>query len=70
MSQPIKNADDILLKRITQLKEWLLQNGQGCQHRQAHLDAGSIERVYWHYGYLMALQDVRRLLAGDSKAFG
>jgi len=33
---------------------WIFQD-------QRHLDAGSEERGYWHYGYLSALQDTEKL---------
>lgn len=29
---------------------------------QKHLDAGTVERDYWHYGYLIALRDVLKRL--------
>jgi hypothetical protein len=29
---------------------------------QLHLRGGTIERAYWHFGYVMALADVLRLL--------
>lgn len=49
-------------KRIEELKRWLLANSPECFKDQKHLNEGSAERVYWHYGYLSALQDVLRLL--------
>jgi hypothetical protein len=39
-------------------------NGEKAVAEQKHLDQGSDERVYWHYGYASALQDVLRLLQG------
>lgn len=49
--------------RAEELKCWLLANAPECFRNQEHLNEGSAERVYWHYGYLSALQDVLRLLA-------
>ncbi len=49
--------------RADGLREWLVENGQECFAEQAHLNEGSRERVYWHYGYLVALRDVLNLLA-------
>ncbi|KKK62594.1 hypothetical protein LCGC14_3002770 [marine sediment metagenome] len=47
-----------LKARAEALTEWIADNGDGCAEKQRHLDAGTPERVYWHYGYLMALRDV------------
>jgi hypothetical protein len=48
--------------RIADLTEWL--RGAGLEgSAQAELDDGMSERLCWHYGYLIALQDVRELLA-------
>ena len=33
---------------------------------QRHLDEGSAERAYWHYGYLSALQDVLKLMSSEN----
>lgn len=49
----------------TALSEWLEENGPYCAVEQAHLKAGSRERAYWHYGYLMALRDVQAMLASQ-----
>jgi len=35
----------------------------GLQDEQKHLDEGTIERLYWHYGYAMACFDAEKLLA-------
>jgi len=40
------NIRDYLLQRHPELRE------------QKHLDAGTVERAYWHYGYMIALSDV------------
>ena len=44
------------------MSEWLRENAPYCFADQSHLDANTVERAYWHYGYLVALKDVRRLL--------
>lgn len=49
---------EALIKRKRELAAWLRENGNGCEDEQRHLDEGTSERVYWHYGYLMALQDI------------
>lgn len=38
--------------------------GEEPKREQKHLIVGSPERVYWHYGYLMALKDVVAKLGG------
>ena len=51
---------DGLIKRAEKLDEWL--DKEGVKKEQAHLNKDSKERLYWHYGYLMALKDVLALL--------
>jgi hypothetical protein len=51
-----------LRDRASELSKWLAERGCDCQEMQAHVDAGSLERRYWHYGYLVALRDVLRLI--------
>jgi hypothetical protein len=51
-----------LNERIADLTEWLRGASlEGSAH--AELDEGTTERLCWHYGYLIALRDVRELLA-------
>lgn len=52
--------------RARVLSEWLRKNAPECYTEQKHLEEGSQERVYWHYGYLAALRDVVRLLTDDA----
>jgi hypothetical protein len=51
-----------LEKRATDLQEWLQKNAPASLAEQKHLDEGTQERVYWHYGYMVALRDVLRFL--------
>lgn len=53
-----------LKQRATDIREWLRSNFPQIAKEQRHLDSGSVERYYWHYGYLMALLDT---LALDKK---
>jgi hypothetical protein len=48
--------------RVKDLTEWVTQNASICIAEQKHLDEGSQERAYWHYGYLVALKDALSLL--------
>ena len=62
---PVDTDRRVLIReRIGKLEAWLAQHGGDCDQEQAHLDEGSRERAYWHYGYLSALRDVLRLLDG------
>lgn len=60
-----QSVDDTITKRITDLEDWLKDNGDGCKEKQSHLVDGA-ERVYWHYGYMMALKDISRFLKQES----
>jgi hypothetical protein len=57
-----RDALDAIDDRVQKLSDWIAENGPECAEEQKHLDADSQERLYWHYGYLMALRDVRDLL--------
>jgi hypothetical protein len=57
------SVDQAIDRRIAGLTDWLEENAQGIDQQQ-HLDEGSRERAYWHYGYLVALRDLRDLLCG------
>jgi hypothetical protein len=48
-------------ERIAALSAWLDAHAPYCRDEQAHTIEGSRERAYWHYGYLIALIDVREL---------
>lgn len=53
-------------QRANAIELWLQENGGGALDEQRHLDAGTLERVYWHFGYMVALRDAIRLLTGQS----
>jgi hypothetical protein len=53
---------ELLEARKTNLADWLRDTAPECTKEQRHLNAGTNERVYWHYGYLMAVKDVLALL--------
>jgi hypothetical protein len=60
------NEDSIqtIKRRLDGIRESLPDEMAACSHDQRHLDAGTTERAYWHYGYAMALKDVLSLLRG------
>lgn len=37
-----------------------------CFSEQKHLNDGTTERAYWHYGYMVALSDALRILTSAS----
>jgi hypothetical protein len=53
-------------RRINDLCEWLQENAPASLSEQRHLDEGTQERAYWHFGYMSALRDVLRFLT-DAK---
>jgi hypothetical protein len=61
----IQDLSDIE-RRIKDTADWLKKNGGNFSAEQRHLDEGSQERVYWHYGYLVALKDMMRFLTGET----
>lgn len=56
-----------VLKRAEELKDWLAREAPEVAVDQKHLDHGTSEQAYWHYGYCCALRDVLRLLEPNQK---
>lgn len=56
----------VIQARGTGMHRWLEQNGRGCFDKQKHVRAGTQEKIYWRYGYMVALMDVLCFLAGKS----
>lgn len=54
----------VLKQRAYDLARWLAQTVPDPRKEQRHLDAGSPEWAYWHYGYLVAVRDVHALIQG------
>jgi hypothetical protein len=54
-----------LQKRAEDLQDWLKENSPEVFKEQKHLDEGTQERIYWHYGYLVAVRDMYRFLTGE-----
>jgi hypothetical protein len=40
------------------LARWLAEHAPYCETSQKHLDQGTIEQAYWHYGYVCAIRDI------------
>jgi hypothetical protein len=49
-------------ERLKDIEGWLTDNAPYVIADQKHLDESTPERAYWHYGYMVALRDVLRLL--------
>ena len=45
------------IERRDAQRKWLKENHPSVFSEQKHLDDGSVERAYWHYGYTVALTD-------------
>jgi hypothetical protein len=54
--------DQKIKQRADDTYVWLQENHPECQKEQAHLDKGTPERAYWHFGYYMALRDILALM--------
>jgi hypothetical protein len=48
------------------LTRWLIENAPHCEASQRHLDPGTKEQAYWHYGYLCALKDMLAIVGARS----
>jgi hypothetical protein len=55
-----------LIERTKGINEWLMEVRPSCFSEQRHLKEGTVERAYWHYGYMVALSDALRILTGES----
>lgn len=53
---------ETIRERMTNQCAWLADTAPQVTVEQKHLDEGSVERTYWHYGYMVALRDVLKLL--------
>jgi hypothetical protein len=53
---------EAIADKINGMTRWLAENAPYCEALQKHLDDGTAERAYWHYGYLCALKDIVALL--------
>ena len=56
------SAQSLVERRIAELGRWLAEQGVDVRAEQAHLDQGSRDRLYWHYGYFIGLQEALKVL--------
>src|SRR5262249_55507684 len=62
-------AAEILEKfseRVEGIERWLREHHAGEIKSARHLDEGTAERAYWHFGYAAALKDALRLIQQPS----
>lgn len=60
-----RDIDAQIERRINGILEWLEKEHPNVFREQRHLDKGTTERAYWHYGYSAALRDVAKLIDRD-----
>ena len=48
------------------LTRWLAERASYCEDSQKHLDQGTIEQAYWHYGYVCAIRDILAIVDPES----
>jgi len=58
---------ELIQRRVDELKDWLAANAPDIVTEQQHLNEGTPQRAYWHYGYASALQDVLSLLTSSDQ---
>lgn len=51
-------------ERLDAVLLWLKENAPAVAAEQSHLDSGTAERAYYHFGYAAALQDIKDCLPG------
>lgn len=64
----LSDIEDSLRKGADGIDSWLKKVGNSCKTEQKHCEEGTVERVYWHYGYMIALRDALDLLKRNSRA--
>lgn len=53
---------DAIAERHQHTQDWLGKNHPEVFNDQKHLDHGTVERAYWHYGYMVALRNILKLM--------
>jgi hypothetical protein len=53
---------EALYAKADAISHWLREHAPYCEASQKHLEEGTAERAYWHFGYVRAVQDCLRLL--------
>jgi hypothetical protein len=61
-----KVSVEAIAEKTAAMTRWLEANAPDCEKDQRHLDEGTIERVYWHFGYVCATRDFLAMLTPPS----
>jgi hypothetical protein len=61
---PLVSAESTLRREAAHLGDWLAAQGLDLANDHCHRDEGSRDRLYWRYGYFMALRHALELLTG------
>jgi hypothetical protein len=56
-----------LSDKVDTLTAWMGEHAPFCEASQKHLDPGTPEQAYWHYGYLSGTRDVLKLIRQASR---
>jgi hypothetical protein len=59
MARDWATVDASIERRLTEITAWLRDNQVFEPNPE---EMGSVERAYWHFGYLRALEDMRQQL--------
>jgi hypothetical protein len=52
-----------ITERMKHMQDWFKESkAHELLEGQKHLDNGTVEQAYWHYGYLQALKDVQNYI--------
>ncbi len=62
----MNDLSNVLKKRVKDTNDWIRVSCPEITKDQKHLDSCTSERAYWHYGYMIALRDVLRLIGTGS----
>ena len=53
--------------KVAAMSRQLGEEAPDCEVSQKHLDVGTVERAYWHYGYICGARDVLALVEPSSQ---
>ncbi|WP_303675257.1 hypothetical protein [Vampirovibrio chlorellavorus] len=62
IKESILEIIDWLINQESGVAEWLDKTYPECRKEQKNLEEGSIERGYWHFGYLVAVERITKTL--------
>jgi len=57
---------EAISQKADALALWLAEHAPYCEASQKHLDQGTVEQAYWHYGYVCAIRDILAIVDAES----